>query len=166
MKQYKITQCNGWENVVELSGSHELIKKQYTLENNFNVYPVTSIIDIEENKEIFAIKEPKQNRIKTNKTAVQNSLKFYDNNFKNIEEYKDIKSIKSLLNKRSAEDIESIEYAYNRIVDLYCLSAKQLIHWYIKSFLKDAVKEIIKSNIELRKENKDYLNYLVKWELI
>lgn len=167
MKQYNIIQINGWSNICNLSGDYETIKKQYELENKYNVYPVTNIIDLESGIDVMKETIIKQPKIKTNKTAIQNSLKYIPAEYKEMSEFKDIAHIRRvLLNRNINEDMESIEYNYNRLIDLYCLSAKGFKHWYIQTFLKATIKLIYNSDVNINSYNKEYLNYLNKYNLI
>lgn len=118
------------------------------------------------NKYMFLATEVKKVKQCINKSKVINALHYIDKAYKDIAEIKDIIRYRKLLTKRTNADIESITHAYNEIVDIYVLSSKGLYHWYIQSFLQDAIKEIMKSSIAIESYNKEYLDYLVKYNLL
>lgn len=110
--------------------------------------------------EVEEIKE----QIKANKTNVVNSIKVLWTDDKKREYVKQVLRIKSGLKQRTIkEDLDSIIYYYNRLIELYLLSCKQIIDSRLNYILKPVVVEILKSNLELR-DREDAENML-SWSL-
>lgn len=110
--------------------------------------------------EVEEIKE----QIKANKTNVVNSIKVLWADDKKREYVKQVLRIKSGLKQRTIkEDLDSIIYYYNRLIELYLLSCKQIIDSRLNYILKPVIVEILKSNLELR-DRKDAENML-SWSL-
>ena len=110
--------------------------------------------------EVEEIKE----QIKANKTNVVNSIKVLWADDKKREYVKQVLRIKSGLKQRTVkEDLDSIIYYYNRLIELYLLSCKQIIDSRLNYILKPVIVEILKSNLELR-DRKDAENML-SWSL-
>lgn len=110
--------------------------------------------------EVEEIKE----QIKANKTNVVKSIKVLWADDKKREYVKQVLRIKSGLKQRTIkEDLDSIIYYYNRLIELYLLSCKQIIDSRLNYILKPVVIEILKSNLELR-DRKDAENML-SWSL-
>ena len=106
--------------------------------------------------EVEEIKE----QIKANKTNVVNSIKVLWADDKKREYVKQVLRIKSGLKQRTIkEDLDSIIYYYNRLIELYLLSCKQIIDSRLNYILKPVIVEILKSNLELR-DRKDAENML------
>ena len=110
--------------------------------------------------EVEEIKE----QIKANKTNVVNSIKVLWADDKKREYVKQVLRIKSGLKQRTIkEDLDSIIYYYNRLIELYLLSCKQIIDSRLNYILKPVIVEILKSNLELR-DREDAENML-SWSL-
>lgn len=135
-----------------LTGKQE-IGEYVAIEHNGEIlYFLTS--EVEEIKE----------QIKANKTNVVNSIKVLWADDKKREYVKQVLRIKSGLKQRTVkEDLDSIIYYYNRLIELYLLSCKQIIDSRLNYILKPVVIEILKSNLELR-DRKDAENML-SWSL-
>lgn len=106
------------------------------------------------------IKQPKQI---TNKTIVINSIDTYD--ITNKKYKKRITHLRSVLRKRTNKDLESIEYLYNEIVDLYVMACRNGLY-EIEYAIKKAIKPIINSCIEIKSYNMDYINYLIQYGIL
>lgn len=103
-------------------------------------------------------------QIKVNKTKVVNSIKVLWADDKKREYVKQVLSIKRGLKQRNIkDDLDSIKYYYNRLIELYLLSCRQIIDSRLNYILKPVVIEILKSNIELR-DRQDAENVL-SWSL-
>lgn len=88
-------------------------------------------------------------KVKTNKTKVINSINIYNN--RNDEYIKEIIKIKSRLKKCNIEDdILTIEYKYNRLIELYYLSNMNHINWEVAYILKEAILLIIESDVNIK----------------
>lgn len=110
--------------------------------------------------EVEEIKE----QIKANKTNVVNSIRVLWADDKKRKYVKQVLRIKSGLKQRTVkEDLDSIIYYYNRLIELYLLSCKQIIDSRLNYILKPVVIEILKSNLELR-DREDAENML-SWSL-
>lgn len=125
-------------------------------------------VAIEYNREILyfltsEVEEIKE-QIKANKTNVVKSIKVLWADDKKREYVKQVLRIKSGLKQRTIkEDLDSIIYYYNRLIELYLLSCKQIIDSRLNYILKPVVIEILKSNLELR-DRADAENML-SWSL-
>ena len=110
---------------------------------------------------LFAINEVEEiiEAKKTNKTKIINSIKIYDN--KNDKDIKEVMRIKRLLRNRTVKDIESIKYAYEQLIKMYYHSNIQQINFELKYILKDSIKLILDSSIEL--DNIYELQMIRKW---
>ena len=109
----------------------------------------------------YNLKEVNNNvkRSKTNKTKIINSIKVYDN--KEDADIKEVLRLKSLLRNRTVEDIESIEHVYNSFIKLYYLACIRQINYNVEYILKDAIKLILDSNVNLN--NSYELQEIKRW---
>lgn len=117
--------------------------------------------------EVKIIKDKDTNKFKTNKTKVIKSINVYGE-IRKLALVKEIIHYKTILRTRSNDELDSIKHVYNRLVDIYCLASKNLIDkgWEIKYILKNTIKEIADSDIELEPYNQEYIDYLIKWGLL
>lgn len=114
-------------------------------------------------EEITVKSRPKNIR----KTAVINSIKAVYGDDRRDSDIKEVLRIKRALKSRTIDNIESITYLYNKLLSYYYMSNYGDINTKIHKMLKDTVKEIYYSDIEIANYlHKEMIENHINWKLI
>lgn len=126
---------------------------------------LTSLKEVKEENTIEPNTKQSNTNLKVNKTNVINSIKVTWNDDKKKTDVKEVLKIKSGLKQRNVKtDLESIEYYYNRLIELFIGSCRQYYDYSLIKILKPAIKEILKSDMIIKNYLLEEVTSILYWQ--